>query len=558
MRIAILQQNFVVGDIEGNTRKIAQGYKQARIKGADLVVSTELGPFGYPPKDMLERKNYLYLQNKWLGILAAEVDKNVGLTVGAASKNYGDGKPLFNSAVLIENGRCTERCNKALLPTYDVFDESRYFESGKERGRTFVYKGYRIAMLVCEDIWNGSEDHDGHKMYYRDPVNELVDQRCDILIVINGSPYYWGKGDVRFNLVRDIAKKLDCAVVYANQVGCQDELVFDGRSFAVNQYGRCIAAAKAFEEDLIVFDVDNQEKVEYPFDANRLDQLYDALVMGVRDYVHKSGFDSVVMGLSGGIDSALTACIAVDAFGARNVVGVSMPSEFSSDGSIEDARQLAENLGIDFHIIPINGIYDAFGSTLRPTTIGWNKPGDTQGDVTEENVQARIRGVLLMAFTNRVYPNRRFMLLTTGNKSEGSEGYYTMYGDAAGGYAPLIDVYKTTVYKLARYVNSGEEVIPRNTITKPPSAELRHNQKDTDSLPDYEILDQILKLHIEEQKSWEDIVALTGYDEEVVRKAIRLLNKAEYKRRQYPPGPKVTAKAFGSGRRWPITGKYLD
>lgn len=558
MKIAMLQQNFVVGDIEGNARKILAGYKDACRQGADLVVSSELALFGYPPKDMLERKSYLDLQNEWLEKIKAEVGE-VGLVLGVAKRNSNkEGKPLFNRAILIENEKIYYRWDKVLLPTYDVFDEDRYFESGESRAHTFTYKGYRIAMLVCEDIWNGNEGDSGHKMYHRDPIGELIDQQCDILIVINGSPYYWGKGDIRFDLVRNIAKKLDCVVVYTNQVGGQDELVFDGRSFAVNQYGRCIAAANPFMEDLVVFDVDNKGKAEYPFDANRLGQLYGALVLGTRDYVHKSGFDSVVIGLSGGIDSALTARIAVDAFGKKNVVGVSMPSEFSSEGSVADARQLAENLGTDFHVVPITGAYNAIGEALGPV-IGWRRPGTIDGDVTEENVQARIRGILLMAFTNRVYLGRRFMLLTTGNKSEGSEGYCTLYGDTAGGFAPLIDVYKTTVYDLARYTNRERgAIIPENTIRKPPSAELRPNQKDTDSLPDYDVLDPILKLHIEKQKSWQDIVASTGHHEAVVREAIRLLNKAEYKRRQYPPGPKVTAKAFGSGRRWPITGKFLD
>ena len=561
MKIAMLQINFTVGDFVGNTDKIIRGYMEATAKGVDLVVASELALWGYPPKDMLCYKSYFDIQSQQLERLKQGVGK-VGLVIGIAEKNPNDGKPLFNSAVHIERGEIVRTQHKSLLPTYDVFDESRYFEEGNNKPLMvdiLVDDGYfyhRIGILVCEDIWNGSESGTSHKLYQRDPVQELENNGIDTLIVINGSPYYAGKGNVRFDLVSGIAGRLDCNVVYVNQVGGNDDLVFDGRSFAVNETGDCIAMAKVFEEDMVIVDTANPKPATYLFDRGpkelELKNLYQALVLGTRDYVRKTGFEKVVIGLSGGIDSALTACIAVDALGAENVNGVLMPSEFSSQGSIDDATQLGKNLGITFVLIPINKVVDAYSSLLKNIFCGF------EADATEENIQARTRGNILMALSNKF----GWLVLSTGNKSELSVGYCTLYGDMAGGYAVISDQWKTQVYELARYVNRKKQIIPQNTIEKPPSAELRPDQKDTDSLPPYELLDDILRRYIEKEEGYDLILSGRTFGEiaqikETVKKVIGMVNKAEHKRVQMPKGPKTSPKAFGAGRRWPIAAKFF-
>jgi len=535
--------NFTVGDIVGNTKKIAEKYREACFRGADLVVATELALFGYPPKDMLLQEEYLKRHEFCLGRLCAEIGETA-LVIGIVEKNEGDGKPLFNSAALIQNGKIIRSQRKILLPTYDVFDEARYFEAGVEKPSVFDYKGKKMAILICEDIWRGADGSRDGKLYRRNPVRELNGKNLDVVIVINSSPYSLGKGDMRFRLVSGVAKELGCAVVYANQVGGNDDLVFDGRSFAVNKKGECVGFSGAFAENATEFDVEKGGKIPYPSDKDSISDLYRALSLGTRDYVDKSGFSKALVALSGGIDSALVAAIAVEALGADRVVGVSMPSKYSSEGSVKDAESLAKNLGIEFHVIPIADVFSQYEKTFKDA-------GVPLGGVAEENIQARIRGNYIMYLSNTY----NYVVLTTGNKSEISVGFCTLYGDTAGGFAVISDVYKTLVYELAKYVNGEREIIPLNTITKPPSAELRPDQVDEDYLPPYDILDGILKAYIEERRSLDDIVSL-GFDEDTVKWVVSKVNRNEYKRRQMAPGVKITPTAFGSGRRLPIVAKF--
>lgn len=550
MKIGILQQNFIIGDFAGNAEKIITGYHEACGEGAEIVVSSELALFGYPPQDMLERGDYIAEHNRQFKRLAKQVGE-IPLIVGIVEKNSGVGKPLFNSAVVVQNGHIEFSQRKQLLPTYDVFDEQRYFEPRKKKSGIFIHNGKRIAILICEDIW-GNEGT-GYELYRDSPVKEIVDLGADILIVINGSPYQWGKGDIRFSLVSRIAQIAKCAVIYSNQVGGNTELVFDGRSFAVNEKGRCLGTLPAFEERVAVWDTEDKTKILFHCsDKNNAGDLYSALILGSRDYIKKMKRDTrVLIGLSGGIDSAVVACIAKEALGSENILGVGMPSKYSSPESVKDAELLAKNLGIEFRIIPIGDIYEVFGKILEPH-IGWFEAGSRKGDVTEENVQARVRGLILMAIANR----EGRVVFTTGNKSEISVGYCTLYGDTVGGFAVLSDIPKTLVYRLASFINRNKIIIPQNTFDKSPSAELAPEQKDSDLLPPYHILDDIIQAYIEKGKSVDEIVAL-GYSFEIVRKVISLINKAEFKRRQMPPGLKVTSKAFGSGRRWPIIAKYI-
>lgn len=566
----MLQLNYVVGDIPGNMKKILDGYQEACAKGADLVVAGELALFGYPPKDMLLDKEYLEEQDMRLKLLEPYIG-DTGLIIGAAIPNLGTGKPLFNAALLIHNFQTTVVHLKTMLPTYDVFDELRYFKPGpqvnaKEHGETmtFEYKEHAIAVLICEEIWGGSENESGRRMYDYDPIDELSLCLPDIVIAINASPYYWGKANVRYELVSDIAKRLDASIIYVNQVGGNDDLVFDGRSFAVDAKGQCIASSPAFGEAVVIADTESQTPADYPFDEDNIADLYNALVMGTRDYVSKSGFtEGAIVLLSGGIDSAVTAAIAVDVLGADKVIGLSLPCPpYSSPESVEDAEELAKNLGIEFEIIPIDAGYRAMAGILQPH-IGWNEPGSIPGDTTEENIQPRLRGMIAMAFSNR----RGKIVLSTGNKSEGAVGFCTTHGgDTTGGFGVLKDVRKTLIspqegdprkhiLTLATYINRDRIIIPLRSITKPPSAELRQGQKDTDSLPPYAILDPIIDAHVEEGQTAAEIIA-RGYDKETVRGIIGRIHRNEHKRGLMPPGPRVTSKAFGSGRRWPIAAKF--
>ncbi len=549
MKIALLQLNFIVGDFHGNGQKILDGYQQACDQGADLVVTSELALYGYPPLDFLERPEAHDIQAAMLGELQKHIHR-VGLILGVSERREGPGKRLFNASVLIQDGEIRQRWHKALLPTYDVFDEARYFESGRDDVFVFDYQDKKIAMLVCEDIWGGAEILDCPQLYQRDPVEELSKLNPDILIVPNGSPYHWKKGNDRLTLVGRVAQQLNAHVVYVNQVGGNTDLVFDGRSFVLDSSGKCVDVAPAFEEAVKVIDTSTSDRMDYLEDSN-LENLYQALVLGVRDYMKKTGHQNALLGLSGGIDSALTACIAADAVGSENVTAVMMPSPFSSGHSVTDSEQLVTNLGIHSHKIEIESLYETYGQTLEPI-IGWHPPGQNPGDVTEENIQARIRGNLLMAMANR---NPGTLLLSTGNKSEVAMGYCTLYGDMAGGFAVLSDVWKTLVFQLAKHLNRNRKMIPDHTIAKPPSAELRPDQKDSDSLPEYDVLDAVLQAYLEDHLSIKKILKKGLADANTIEKIIRTTNLNEFKRRQMAPGLKVTSKAFGSGRRMPIAAK---
>lgn len=546
MKIGIVQCNLKIGDFCGNMDLVVQGYRDAVQQGAQLVVASELALFGYPPGDMLLRSDYLNRQNAALDELSRHIG-DAGLIVGVATSTGLDaGLPLFNSAVLIQNGTRAHAWHKSLLPNYDVFDERRYFEPSRTPAEVITYHGRRLGVLICEDIWNDLQTEPLPRRYRQNPVDSLAGRPIDLLVTINASPFYLGKPTIRMDIARSISARLGCPLVYANQVGGNDELVFDGRSFAVNAEGTCIAMASAFEPETLCVDLSTHDSIKITT-GDKLEDLYNALIVGTRDYVCKSvGNPSVLIALSGGIDSAVTACIAARAVGPEHVHGFGLPSSFSSEGSIADARQLAERLGIAFDLIPIGKSYVAIGHTLEPI-IGWGMPGARRNDVTEENVQARIRGAIIMAVSNRIGG----IVLSTGNKSELSVGYCTLYGDMVGGFAVLSDVFKSRVYELARYINRHSEIIPWSTIDKPPSAELRPDQKDEDTLPPYDMLDAVLDAYIEKGLEAQQI-AMAGFDRQVVDWIIAKVTANEYKRRQMAPGLKVTRKAFGSGRRMPI------
>ncbi len=548
MKIAMVQHNPTVGDFDWNARKIRDGYLKGVAQGADIVVAPELALWGYPPLDQLLVPDMIRRHKEECDAVAvANANSVTPLVFGAVRKNCGSGMPLFNTAIYAGDGywKCVQ--DKQLLPKRDVFDEPRYFEPGRGDSFYFYSQRKKCAIRICQDIWYKLETESGQYLYQDDPIAQLEGENIDVLIVPNASPYYWGKGNVRFELVSGIAKRLGCVVVYVNQVGGNDELVFDGRSFAVNAQGKCIAAARAFEEDVVVFDTEGPE-VPYPNDLGDISQLYDSLVLSVRDYAEKCGYQKALLGLSGGVDSALVLAIATDALGAENMEAVMMPYLYTSKISLEDARAEADALGVEYSVLPITNIVDAFGKLLAGEFLGYEE------DVTEENIQARIRGTLLMAISNK----KKSLLLTTGNKSEMSVGYTTLYGDMAGGFAPIKDVPKMLVYALARYRNTISPVIPERVLTRAPSAELAPDQKDQDSLPPYEMLDVILKLHIERNMSAEEIVQEKGFALSVVKEVLRKVERAEYKRRQSPPGTKVSEKAFGGGRRYPIAAKGVS
>jgi NAD+ synthase (glutamine-hydrolysing) len=542
MKIAAAQINPTIGDISGNVEKILQYIGRARELGAQLVVFPELCLTGYPPRDLLERSTFIEQNINALGELAPKV-KDISALVGFVEKNLSaEGKPLYNAAALLEGGEIAYVSFKSLLPTYDVFDESRYFEPAAGASPLKI-GGQKIALTICEDIW--TDEMCGPRKYAKDPLAEMAKKKFQLILNMSASPWSIGKDGLREELMKKQAKTYNCPVICVNQVGGNDELVFDGNSFAVDASGNIIAHAKPFEEDIILIDLDYGAGDQHGVKLTDADAVYRALVLGTRDYVHKCGFKKAVVGLSGGIDSALVATIAAEALGPDHVLGVSMPSQFTSDASKKDAEVLAKHLGIDFKTIPIQTVFDSFAGELGKVISG--RPGD----LADQNLQARIRGSLLMAISNK----QGHLLLSTGNKSELATGYTTLYGDMAGGLDVLSDVPKTLVYRIAKeVVNSGRELIPANTINRPPSAELRHNQRDTDDLPEYEVLDPILKLYIEEGKSSEEIVA-AGHAKEAVEKTIALIEKNEYKRRQSPIGLRVTSKAFGTGRRFPIARK---
>ena len=545
MKIALLQINPTVGDLEGNARLIAEAACEAGRHGVDLAVTPELALVGYLPRDLLLSGDFVVRSWARLDRLAATLADGPPTLVGLPESNRAEeGRPLFNTAALVRNGSVENRFRKALLPTYDVFDEDRYFEPF-HGAQTMDIGGRRLGISICEDVWN-DRDFWKRRRYHHDPVEELVRAGAQGIVNLSASPFTVGKHARREKMLGSMAAKYGVPIVYVNQFGGNDDLVFDGRSCAFNFAGHPIARGRSFDRDVVICDLSSAAPIGPATDVEPESEIWHALVLGTRDYARKCGFTRVVLGLSGGIDSALTAAIAAEAVGSANVLGVMMPSPYSSRGSLDDSRELAAHLGIETLTLPIEESMSAMEGTLRDAFAG------TARDVTEENIQARIRGNLLMALSNK----RHALLLTTGNKSELAVGYCTLYGDMSGGLGVIADVPKTMVYRVARWLNStaGRPMIPEATLTKPPSAELRPNQTDQDSLPPYDILDEILRLHIEQHEPAEQIIA-AGFHAETVHKVLRLVQTAEFKRKQAAPGLKVTDRAFGTGWRMPIAAK---
>jgi len=546
MKIALAQFNPTVGDFSGNAARILDLAGQAKQSGADVAVFSELCVCGYLPLDLLERPSFLQRNREEVACLAAKTP--LPILVGYARATDGDptGKRVSNAAALLADGQILFEQYKMLLPTYDVFDESRYFQAASEQ-HVYSFRSAQLGITVCEDIWN-DKTFWAKRLYERDPVSELVAKGAELIVNISASPFTIHKRALRLDMLRAQARSHGRPLVYVNQVGGDDSLVFDGGSMAITADGRVAAHARSFAEDLVLFDTETGEGQIRPQPADEISAVLDALVCGTRDYVRKCGFRQVLVGLSGGIDSAVVACIAAAAVGKENVTGVGMPGPYSSEGSVSDARKVAENLGINFHILPIGQIFDTYRSTLRDAFAGGRSEG-----VAEENIQARIRGNLLMALSNKFGS----LLLSTGNKSELAVGYCTLYGDMAGGLAVISDVPKTMVYELAALINREREVIPLATVEKPPSAELRPNQRDTDSLPPYDVLDPILKAYVEEVRTPEEIAAQCGLPIDLVRSIALKVDRNEYKRKQAAPGLKITSRAFGFGRPFPIAQKFL-
>ncbi|MGF1452040.1 MAG: NAD+ synthase, partial [Opitutales bacterium] len=582
MRIGLAQINTTAGDLRGNNDRILTAYDALLKQGVDLVVFPELAVAGYPPRDLLFKSRFISDNEAALRAIAETVG-DVPALVGFVEANHGRGQPAFNALAWCETGAVRRVARKCLLPTYDVFDEERYFEPAREP-IAFEWRGHRIGMTICEDLWNHPEVPTA-RYYEIDPVAMLAKRGIDVLINASASPWHYRKDVFRRNLLADAAKRCDCPVVYCNLVGGNDELIFDGNSLVIGADGQIIHRLDAFAEACAVVEIAEQSRALprskpnvggglsgagsrplsegggqspsaphlqmdpiSPADAD-MERVAGALTLGLRDYVHKSGFSKAVIGLSGGIDSAVTCALAVRALGAENVTGVSLPSQISSEHSKADATELAHNLGIRFETLPVHRLVEAEEATLAHLFAG------TEPGVTEENLQARSRGILLMALSNKF----GWILLSTGNKSEMAVGYCTLYGDMAGGLAVLSDVPKTMVFELAKWLNrdAGSDLIPQNTIEKPPSAELRPDQKDEDSLPPYPILDEILRRYIEERQSRAEIIEASDFDAETVNEVCRKVDLNEYKRKQAPPGFKITPLAFGTGRRIPIVQKYI-
>jgi len=543
VKIALGQINPTVGDFSRNAAKIIQFAHEARSAGAGLILFPELAVCGYPPRDLVERPWFVERCRASVDRIAAET-LGIAVICGTVTPAEAEsGKKVMNSAALLRDGRVELIQSKMLLPTYDVFDEARNFAPAK-RQQLFNFSGKQMALTICEDAWNDKRFWN-RRLYGVDPVEELVRAGGNFVLNISASPFWLGKRELRRDMLASIARNQKVPVAMVNQVGGNDSLVFDGSSLVIAPDGQVIAQGKSFGEDLIYFD---SQKLSGDVHAQVMGEeasAYEALVLGTRDYVYKCGFQRAIIGLSGGIDSALTASIAVDALGPENVIGIGMPGPYSSPGSIDDARELASNLKIRFELLSINDIYESARGTLAPVFAGMAE------DATEENIQSRARGMLLMAISNKFGA----LVLSTGNKSELAVGYCTLYGDMVGGLAVISDVPKTMVYRLSAYVNSRGKVIPEATIEKPPSAELRPDQKDSDSLPPYEVLDTILEDYVEESYSAEQIARDHGFDPELVRRVLRMVERSEYKRQQAAPGIKISAKAFGYGRRFPIAAK---
>jgi NAD+ synthase/NAD+ synthase (glutamine-hydrolysing) len=549
MRIALGQLNTTVGDLSGNVKRMVSASREAVRRGAEVIVFPELSLTGYPPRDLVEKDSFLERTQEELHRLTVETaDLDVVIVCGYVGRAESEtGKRATNSAALIERGNIVFRQQKMLLPTYDVFDEARWFVPAAGQ-KLHEVRGRRAAIIICEDAWNDKQFWE-HRLYLRDPVEELAQSGAEVLLSINASPYHMGKRELRRSMFARAAQRYNIPVVYVNQVGGNDQLVFDGSSFAMDATGRIIASACSFDEDLVVVDIDANTGDHHASHRDECEAVYDALVLGTRDYIHKCGFRKVLIGLSGGIDSSLTAAIAVDAVGIENVTGVGMPGPFSSDHSVHDARDMAVRFGMRFELVSISPMYEQFVEALSPVFAG------APPDVTEENLQSRLRGVTLMALSNKTGA----LVLTTGNKSELAVGYCTLYGDMCGGLAVISDVPKTLVYALSRVANRRHnDAIPESVFTKPPSAELRPDQKDTDSLPEYDVLDRILKGYVEESQSAREIAEEVNVDIDLVRDIINKVDRNEYKRQQAAPGLKVTTKAFGIGRRFPIAQRFSE
>lgn len=546
MRIALCQINPIVGDLAGNAEKILSWAQKAAENNAELAVFPELCTTGYPPQDLLDRPSFLDEVEETISYVAEKAPDSIALLVGGPVRNtQTTGKRLFNSALLLKNGVVAGVAHKVLLPTYDVFDEFRHFEPGDVR-EPLAFGNTVLGLHVCEDMWNNNEVAP-FQLYDANPIDELADRGAQLFVNLSASPFAAGKQAERTRLIVESCQEHNLPFVYVNQVGANTELVFDGNSRVHAADGSLLWEGKSFEEDFFVWDSEKDLPSLDPPELSEIEAIHGALILGIRDYVEKTGpgvFTKALVGLSGGIDSAVTCALAAKALGKERVVGVTMPSRYSSSGSVDDSQKLAENLGITFHNISIKPAVEAFNEMLSSVFEG------TESGVAEENIQARSRAVTLMALSNKF----GYLLLTTGNKSEMAVGYATLYGDMSGGLAVLADVFKTQVYELASYINcrAGKEVIPKNTITKPPSAELRPGQVDQDTLPPYDVLDRILDLYIEEVNSAQDISRITGYEQDLVEKVIRMVDRNEYKRRQAAPGIRVSEKAFGVGRRVPI------
>lgn len=560
MNIGLLQLNPTIGAFAANREKLLAAYADAVARGAEMVIAPELFLCGYPPRDLLLREDFVAANLAALAETAAGIGE-IPLCVGYVEKNSErPGRALKNAAAVLQNGKIIWTTTKSLLPTYDVFDEDRYFEPAK-KVEPFVFHGRKIGITICEDIWN-DEDFWPERLYRCDPVKELVAQGAEIILNLSASPWCDGKEKTRLEMLRRVARDEKVPLAQVNAVGANDELIFDGHSVALDAHGDVLALGKGFAEEILVVELNScrgrgdetqiEKKKETPHVVfckakfpPREEQLFRALSLGIRDYVRKCGFKSVILGLSGGIDSALIAVIAADALGAENVWGVSLPARYSSSGSLTDAEKLARNLGIRYDVLPIEPVFNAVEAQLQKVFAG-TKPNEA-----EENIQSRLRGVTLMALSNKFGA----LVLTTGNKSEMAVGYCTLYGDMNGALAPIADVLKTDVYKISQWVNREREIIPADSITKPPSAELRPGQKDQDSLPPYEILDAILDLYVVKNLGKAEIVA-RGFDAAVVNDVVNKINFSEYKRRQAAPGLKVSPRAFGMGRRIPVAQKF--
>jgi len=544
MKIALAQVNPVIGDFETNYQRIRARAEEARSRSCDLVIFPELVLSGYPPRDLLDKTDFVDANLRCLGRML-ETIRGIGVICGYVEPNKTrQGRALFNTAVLFEDGHVLQRVHKRLLPTYDVFDETRYFEPGSDC-RLITYRGRRLGLTICEDVWNDKDIFD-RRIYPVDPVQEMAGQGADLIVNVSASPFHHGKIEFRHRLHGSTAGKYNVPFVFVNQVGGNDSLLFDGVSTAYDRNGNLVARARDFEEDLVVLDTESWQGDIRKAPESKEEAVLKALVMGTRDYVTKCGFSKAVIGLSGGIDSALTAAIAARALGAENVYTVFMPSRYTAQDNYEDTRQLAQNLNLSLETVPIDAIFDAFRNQLQAAL------KTEEHGVTEQNIQARTRGTILMAVSNE----RRCLLLSTGNKSELAVGYCTLYGDMNGGLAVISDVPKTMVYDLAEEINRNRERIPRRILEKAPSAELAPDQRDEDDLPPYSVLDRILSAYIEESKSVSELLSL-GYEHSLVEAVVTRVDRNEYKRHQSPPGLKVTSKAFGFGRRYPIAQRFV-